>query len=325
MKQSSYTIQGVNLHLQCDQRLYSKISKYLNYFYAGKLRPNIKPLTYNLSIKKDPPPVPVTAVASLKAEYMTFYRDGADSYYTLHNGSIIRFSPLTGTAEGFIRKESLNDTARLLSFIGAPISENLKFNSLYCFHSAALEKNGVGYLFSGDSGSGKTTTTLSLVSAGFKYVSDDVVLLEETDEGIVANSMTKTFNVDRVSIGRYSDLASKVTLPDEKGIKTSIDMSRLVPGSFINYLRPDVIVFLKRHLRGRSRIVPLNQMEVFGRLLKQSVLSSNREISRQQLQFFGKLVRQVRGFELLSGQDIFEQTGTLLSLLRTAGGNNADH
>jgi hypothetical protein len=315
----------VNININCDQRLYSRISNYLNFFYAGDLRPHVKPLTYHLSIRRDPPAVPLNAVKTLKASDMTCYRNETDSYYTLKNGSIIHFNPIIRRAEGFIKKESLTDLAGLLSLIGAPISENLKYNSLYSFHSAALLSNGVGYLLSGDSGSGKTTSTLNLISAGYKYVSDDVVLLEEVNGEIIAHSLAKTINVDRDLAGRFPDILNKENLPADTGVKMSLDITQLIPDSFIPHLRPDVIIFIKKNLDGNSRILPLSQTEVYSRLLKQTVLATNKEVSRNQLQAYGKLVRQVRGFELLNGRDIYEHPENLVHLMNRMGCHNADN
>jgi hypothetical protein len=315
----------VNIKINCDQHLYSKISNYLNFFYAGELRPDIKPLTYDLTIRRDPPAVPVNAVKTLKAADITCYRNDTDSYFALDNGSIIHYNPVLRRAVGFIKKESLTDLAGLFSLIGAPISENLKYNSLYSFHSAALLSNGVGYLFSGDSGSGKTTSTLSLISAGFKYVSDDVVLLEEVNGEIIAHSLAKTLNVDRDLAGRFPDFVKKENLPTDTGVKMSLDITQLIPDSFIPYLRPDVIIFVKKNLDGNSRILPLSQAEVYSKLLKQTVLATNKEVSRNQLQAYGKLVRQVRGFELLNGRDIYEHPGNLVHLMNRIGCHNAVH
>lgn len=325
MKQTSHTIQGMNINVTCDQRLYSRISNYLGFFYPGEPRPYIRPLSYDISIRKTPPPIPGNAVKTLRAGELTSYSSDTDSYYTLKNGSIIYFNSILGRAEGFIRKETLNDPERLFSLIGAPISENLKYNSLYSFHSAALFSKGVGYLFSGDSGSGKTSSTLSLISAGYKYVSDDVVLLEEVNGVIIANSLAKTLNIDRDMAGRFPYLLKDETYPAEAGTKMSFDITKSFPDSFIPHLRPDVIIFVKKNLNGTSRALPLSQTEVFKRLLKQTVLATNKEVSRNQLKAYGMLVRQVRGFELLNGRDIYENPETLVHIMNRMGCHNADH
>jgi len=315
----------MNINVNCDQRLYPVISNYLSFFYPGEPRPDIRPLSFDIFIRRDPPHVPLNAVKSLKAGDITKYRTESDSYYTLNNGSIIHFNPAIGRAEGIIRKESLNDPEGLFSLIGAPISENLKYNSLYSFHSAALLNNGVGYLFSGDSGNGKTSSTLSLISAGYKYVSDDVVLLEEVNGVIIANSLAKTLNIDRDMAGRFPHLLKDETYPAEAGTKMSFDITKSFPDSFIPYLRPDVIIFVKKDLNGISRALPLSQTEVFKRLLKQTVLATNKVVSQNQLKAYGMLVRQVRGFELLNGRDIYEHPETLVHIMNRMGCHNADH
>jgi hypothetical protein len=56
-------------------------------------------------------------------------------------------------------------------------------------------------------------------------------------------------------------------------------------------------------------------MEVYTRLLKQTVLAVDTHISRNQLKALEKLVKQVRGFELITGQDMYEDPKILSDLL----------
>lgn len=59
------------------------------------------------------------------------------------------------------------------SFVHFGVTELLKRRGLYTFHATALEKNGRGVLIPGFSGRGKTTSFLSLLRGGYRYLSDD--------------------------------------------------------------------------------------------------------------------------------------------------------
>ena len=322
--QSSHTIQGVQIHLKCDQRLHSCIANFFEFFYKGESRRLIKPLLYELSIVKEPPAIPPRAVRAIKTPDVSCYKNSNHIYYVSDDGSVVCLDPARRKAKGYLREEVLGRSAKLFALVGAPFADMLKYNALYSLHSAALYSNGVGYLFSGKSGSGKTTTTLSLVCNGFKYVSDDSLLLEDVDGEIIAHSLTKTFNVDRDLAGRFPGVVKEEILSAGMGTKALVHIDQHIPDSFIPHLRPYVIVFLKIIPEKNSNIYPLNQMEVFRRLLKQTVLAADKEVSQNQIKTLGRLARQVRGFELLSGRDVYEDPACLVDFMAETGCHYAD-
>ena len=305
----------MNIRLHCDHRLHSRVSNYFNFFYKGETRRLIKPILYELSIAADPPSVPLEAVRAVKAENVSCYKHGRIIYYSSEDGSVVQLDPVSGTVRGYLREKVLDNAVTLYSLAGAPFSDILKYNSLYSLHSAALCRNGAGYLFSGDSGSGKTTSTLGLVVNGFKYASDDVVLLEEVKGEVHAHSLTRTFNVDRKSGERFPGILKKEDLPVKPGAKVMVRIEEFIPDAFVPGIRPDVIIFLKIISSEKSRIHPLRQLEVFRRLLKQSVPAADNEVSQRQLKILGQLARQVRGFELQGGRDIYEDPARLVNLM----------
>ena len=92
-------------------------------------------------------------------------------------------------------------------------------------HSAAMvSPDGQGWLLTGDSHSGKSTTCASLISRGWNYLSDDQVVLRREGDGVVAEGLLRPFHldegwggtdpiqrrktVDSASIGRGKQLAS---------------------------------------------------------------------------------------------------------------------
>lgn len=283
----------------------------------------IKPVLYELSIVNDPPAIPAEACRALKSPDISCYKNGKIIYYALEDGSVVHLDTVSRTAKGFFREKIMEKSAIFYALVGAPFSDILKYDALYSLHSAALSCNGVGYLFSGDSGSGKTTSTLSLVTHGFKYTSDDAVLLEEAKGDIIAHSLTKTFNVDRKTGERFPGIVKEKNLPVKKEAKIMVNIEHAIPNSFIPSLRPDVIIFLKISSNRKSHIYPINQVEVFRKLIKQTVLAAEKDIAQDQTMTFGTLARQVRGFQLLSGRDIYEEPGILLRLIREMCRENA--
>ncbi len=324
MTKSSYVVQGVSIHLFSENHLHPLISNFFNSLYRGKKRFEIKPLEFELYMVEEPPLLPANSIRAIKFPSLTFYSSGKEIYFTSKDGSIVCLNTITRIAKGFLKREILEDSVELSSLVGSPVVETLKYHGIYSIHSAALYGNGMGCLVSGSSGCGKTSTSLSLVTQGFKYVSDDFLVFEELNEEIFVHPFYKSFNLDRDLAERFPEVVGGKNLPIPEGTKVSVDISQIFPDSFIPHLRPDVIIFPKITSNGKSGLNPLSLIEVYSRLLKQTVLAVDKEVARNQLKALEKLVKQTLGFELLSGRDIYEDPKKLASLIRRLKSQNGN-
>jgi hypothetical protein len=98
-------------------------------------------------------------------------------------------------------------------------------------HAALVARNGQGVLFAGRSGSGKSTSALVCVCAGFNYLSEDYVGLERLQDGsFVGHSLYNSVFLKTDHLMRFADLfpyAIKGRLPDEE--KSAVILSRVFP------------------------------------------------------------------------------------------------
>ncbi|MBA2733426.1 MAG: hypothetical protein H0U54_11100 [Acidobacteria bacterium] len=62
----------------------------------------------------------------------------------------------------------------------------LKKHGVLVWHGAAVARDGTAVILPGVSGSGKSTTTLNLLSAGYKFLADDMVLLRSRGSVVYA-------------------------------------------------------------------------------------------------------------------------------------------
>jgi hypothetical protein len=65
----------------------------------------------------------------------------------------------------------------------------LTAQGLHDLHGAGLVRDETGYLFLGDSGSGKSTAALTLVHQGWHYLSDDTLLIRRAAVGSIDHKM----------------------------------------------------------------------------------------------------------------------------------------
>jgi len=311
----SFLIQGLTVNLHCEKGLFSVLSDHFISLCQGNICPETKAVDLQLKMCNTPFPLPHDAVKEIKGPLITYYSKSDVLYFISTNGSLISLDPVHRVAKGFLTYDLLNKPLDLFSFVVEPIVEMLKYRGLYFIHAAALSGSGMTFLVSGASGCGKTTTSLSLVANGFKYVSDDTIFIRRSNEGVQVYPLFKSFNLDKDLAGRFPQIIEDQKKPVSSDIKIPIDISEIVPDSHISSAKPDVIIFPKITSINRSEIRPIGNMEVYKRLLSQIILAIDKNIAKKQLHVLELLVKQTKGFELLSGKDLYENPCSILNII----------
>ena len=93
------------------------------------------------------------------------------------------------------------------------------------------------------------------------------------------------------------------------------DISKIIPHSHIPSAKPDVIIFPRIISDNTSEIKPLGYLEVYKRLLGQIILAIDNDIAKKQLHVLELLVKQTKGFELLSGRDLYENPCSIINIM----------
>lgn len=97
----------------------------------------------------------------------------------------------------------------------------MECNGCQLLHAAAVGDDSGGILITGKGGVGKSTTALSCLAAGLKYVSDDYLILRQ-DPYPCAFSLYSTAKVNADQIARFPRFRAMVAtapcLPDEKAV-----------------------------------------------------------------------------------------------------------
>ncbi|HEY4157337.1 MAG TPA: hypothetical protein VGM29_04535, partial [Polyangiaceae bacterium] len=100
--------------------------------------------------------------------------------YALYDGqSLINVEPVAGRMSGTLFRPDPAAVSAGMQHIA--LSLLLRERSIFDAHAAVACDDDRAFLLVGDSGSGKTTTLLGLLDAGFKFLGDDRVLLRPQD------------------------------------------------------------------------------------------------------------------------------------------------
>jgi hypothetical protein len=85
--------------------------------------------------------------------------------------------------------------------------ESMKRRGRFSLHAAATARHGRGVLVPGNSGAGKSTLSVTLVRAGFDFLSDDTVFLSRDDLGIWVSAFPDEVDVTATTVSLLPELA----------------------------------------------------------------------------------------------------------------------
>jgi hypothetical protein len=192
----------------------------------------------------------------------------------------------------------------------------LRERGVFALHASCVARNGRGLLIAGDSGSGKSTTALSLIQQGWDWLADDIVLFEPIPTARL-RALARGFAFHAALAERLSGLTGTAVAD-----KHFADIEGLFTGRQLDQCRPVALLFPRVAGGATSRLVSLSPVEALAALLPASggIFAGGAVAqSERQLRALGTLVSTVPAYRLLAGQDIFGN-GTALQALLTAQG-----
>lgn len=258
-----------------------------------------------------------------------FHKDGfrgfeGDRDFVLTDGSsVLRLRLEQGTAEvqmapAFTAKPALLQR----NFWSFALMKLLRAYKIFSLHAAALAQSPAsGLLIVAKPGSGKSTLAIGLIRRGWKYLSDDAVLLRRQGEGpeIRAVALRKSFYVDDNDAKlRYADLPVGETVPDTAGgLRRKLDIENVFPGQHLSACEPRTLIFPQIDSRPTSILEAMDATCATRLLLEESGPQLfDRENMSAHLDVLGVLVRQCRSYRLRAGSDLHANPGGVESLLR---------
>ncbi|MFN8488223.1 MAG: hypothetical protein U0350_11560 [Caldilineaceae bacterium] len=196
-----------------------------------------------------------------------------------------------------------------------------------------------GVLFVGDCGSGKTSLTLSLITAGWRYVTDDTVLLQPSKpvdappagpvRSLQAYAVRRGFACTEQTVAQWPWLAALATSGAALNRqKTLIDLDSRYTTSFAPICSPRALFFPRRNGAAQSQMHALTRTQSFTALLGQSHngLLVEPAFTPPLLTLFHALVEQTCSYQLDLGWDVFTapaQVSALLTSVLPTGSENA--
>lgn len=204
--------------------------------------------------------------------------------------------------------------------VHSALSLALREWELFELHAACVVDRDLAALIVGDSGSGKTSTTLAMIAAGASFLADDRVLLRRASGAVQVCAYPRDFHVTDRTLGAHQALRDRVSL----GEGTAFDHKRLLDGyavfsqRFVRSWEARRVLVLPS-IRGESGTLVrrVSASEGFGHLLGSSALALVDGVRKrsENLAILRDLANESIAFEVELGREWLEnpaQSATLL-------------
>jgi hypothetical protein len=268
----------------------------------------------------DVPTIPRDATPLAARKTYDVARQGEELIYRFARRACVRIAPGRDAASIWT---SVVDSDAVLELVSIVVLELASHRGFFGLHAGAVVRDGRGLVLCGGSGTGKSSLCLTLLHAGYRYLSDDFLLLEVDGGAVRCVPLFRTFNIDPSWAERFPGLTFLGS--GMAGRKRSVDPERCYPGSHAASARPAVILFPIIADDPESSVHPLSKRDALGRLLPQTRMSADPETARKHLEALAILMRDAATLELRHGRDFLRApVATLARLLDPLTAERAD-
>ncbi len=247
------------------------------------------------------------------------FRDGGKLVVEFPNIGILVIDEKMGQAEGYLINPDGKPDNLIEYLFHLALVELLRRRELYTIHATSLEYHGRGVLIPGNSGRGKTTSFISLLRSGYRYLSDDHPLLRDVDTHVEVLPFPIKINVTDATREFFPELKAAPDSVLRPGTPKRWFYAEDLYQTEIGRPCPPSIVFFPHVVDApRSELELLPKTRALEALLPQTLLVYDQEAARRQFQVLAKLVQQVDCYRLYFGRDMLDLPKLITPLLEKA-------
>ena len=265
-----------------------------------------------------PPPIPSGLTSFAITQGGICYTDDY-SYYLKFDASSIAFGPGTDREiDLWVDQPYELPSSTVVHLVSHALSPALRRSGVFEIHSAGVmpPDGDKAIMIAGSSGCGKSTLTSQLARSGWRYLSDDILLLREATQTIEVWAFRRFFALTAETIAAVQ--LTRVAVNEVSGTK-----ERLVPQEHFETVQiersvPGTIIFPMVTREANSRLSVLTATETMTRLLRLCPWASyDKPTSMEHLRLLGLLASNTSAFELQAGIDIMQNPKLASSLIHS--------
>lgn len=242
-----------------------------------------------------------------------------ERFYLEHATGSIEIDTAAGRVRGVLPGADSAEAVSVTLYVVVTFTLLLLFETdgWYALHGACLvAPDGRGVLLVGPSDSGKSTMALHLAEQGWRYLSDDSVLLRLDGSRVTAYPFRPDFCLDPEAETLFASLstAREAMLTDADKWRVRVDA--LFPGQRAASVAPVLVVLPTISGEPLSRAERLRPVAMLTGLMPQaSLLRRTPDEARTFTTLLHHLARQAPGYRFLSGHDVYRDGARLAALL----------
>ncbi|MEO5820020.1 MAG: hypothetical protein ABIT71_05905 [Vicinamibacteraceae bacterium] len=241
----------------------------------------------------------------------TCYTDGRASYIDIEGSVVAIGLPERADVEVWIDGPLPLESPALTRLVTYALSAALRQQRRYELHSGAVvdPRSGTGVLMAGPSGSGKSTMAVHLASAGWPFLTDDVLLLGRDADGVTAWPLRRRFAITSATYAASRFLQDRTALDagDVQQGKRPFAPHDVFAGGFRDHCQPGVLLFPELSGAARSDVERLTPGDTMARLIRLNPWSCyDRTTAPGHLSVLSALTRQVVAFSVRAGRDVLD-------------------
>jgi len=171
-------------------------------------------------------------------------------------------------------------------------------------HAALVSLGGRGILLAGPSEAGKTTSSLSCLEEGFRYLADDLVALQIGPDGAWGHSIYGSAFVDDDALARTTSIRGRaISGTYDYEDKKLVFISRLLPLRLMDKTRINAVALTSLGDRQQTYAEPAAKADSLMTLARSSLHTGVLSPARRGFESLGELVRRTPTFQVALGTD----------------------
>lgn len=264
-----------------------------------------------ICVSPEAPPPPPEGLEAFETAGGGLCRTDGRTYVFERDGSAVRAVGGRSGVEVWIgRGTESRERSALARLVFESTMVALRRCGLFELHAAGVVEplSGGGYLVVGPSGSGKSTLATQLASVGWRYLSDDALLLRGDSELVEACALRREFAVTEQTVAAGVLEGFEVLLGEPvpfDPLKRRFKPHDVFPEGFAESCVPRAIFFPVITNEPASGARRLTQAETMRGLLRMCPWACyDRPAAAAHLGLLARLARQAAGFELRAGRDL---------------------
>ena len=241
-------------------------------------------------------------------EDVEFYAGDKQTALLFGGKSLVVVCLEKGKARGFVAGEHLASPWILSHRIFyVPVLEILRGRGAFYIHAGCVCKGKKCILLCGGSGHGKSTLTYALARAGFSYMSDDAVFIQNNHSGIEIFAFPEKIKLDQKSRSYFPEFDRFERSPGKMEIAAACTRIK----DFSVEGEPYAVIFTQIGLGEKSELTKLGKSDALLRLIAQSVSVASKNSVEKHIDILKKIAETSMSYELKLG-DSFEGVPDLL-------------